>query len=479
MPRRRCLRFRPSLGRSLAAFLLLPAALPAGAAAAAATPTPRGAKPHHHAKPKIVPSEVALAPTLIATPGATVTMPPVGLSIEYPVMAHDLGSEACPPAALTAELERLGSPPIELGGVSQDSTAPSGALSGPATSWETANLFSLPSPFWEQLHCLLGAAKDPLTVGLNVRTGTPVWAAAIAAEARVAATNGLSFSLGNEPDLYDLPNYAALAKPMPGAEAAAASLYLKLAGALREAIGSAALVGPELARPEDWQNQLAHVLSQLGAQTVGVHSYPLSACRSSRAVTLAGLLSAQAANAPARLRWVVEAAQALGLPAILSEANSASCGGLAGVSDAPAAGVWAARYVLSALKTGFREVRFHFSGDPYDPFIVHGTEVVPRPLESALVALNQWLPMGATLRSIPRVRDLVATAIGEPGGSFLVILDNERSDVRPVLLRGTPAVTVTLLNAQTPGLTTYTAADKHGSIRLSLAPNTVVAIDPS
>ena len=36
------------------------------------------------------------------------------------------------------------------------------------------------------------------------------------AGAQSAATNGLDFSLGNEPDLYDLPNYSSLDKPQAG-----------------------------------------------------------------------------------------------------------------------------------------------------------------------------------------------------------------------------------------------------------------------
>ena len=94
-------------------------------------------------------------------------MPPVGLSIEYSVIAAELGTGACPPAALVGELLRLGSPPLALAGASQDLTVPSGALTGTPASWETATLYSLPGSFWSQLHCLLSSVKEPLTVGIN------------------------------------------------------------------------------------------------------------------------------------------------------------------------------------------------------------------------------------------------------------------------------------------------------------------------
>ena len=422
------------------------------------------------------PSEVALTPKLTARPGVTVTMPPIGLSIEYSVMAEDLGGASCPPAALGAELLRLGSPPLALAGVSQDLTAPSGALPGQRSSWETATLYSLPAAFWGQLHCLLGTAKDPLTVGLDMRIGDLAWAAQMAEGAQSAATAGLSFSLGNEPDLYGLPNYSSLDKPLPGAEADEASLYLQLASYLRPAVGSAAIIGPELARPASWRAQLPRVIAQLRPQTVGVHLYPLTTCRSPREVTLGGLLSAEAADAPARLAWVVADARAAALPAIISEANSASCGGRAGVSDSPAAAVWAVRFVLSALKTGFGEVRFHFSGNSYDPFIVSGGAVARRPLESALVELGQWLPVGSSLHSVAGVRELLATAVRVPGGGTVLILDNERARARPLLLRTAHGVRVQLLQAARAGLTAESLSPSGGRIRLSVPASSVLAV---
>lgn len=464
-----------ALAPALVAALFALACGPVGAAAASTGL--RGKEgPSAGTKVNAHPSEVTLTPQLTAAGGVAVTTAPVGLSIEYPVMAEDLGSAPCPPPALAAQLLQLGSPPLELGGVSQDMTAPAGALSGPPASWDTATLYSLPPAFWSQLHCLLAAAKDPLTVGLDVRTGSLSWATQMATEAESAATAGLSFSLGNEPDLYALPNYESLDKPFAGEEAAAASLYIQLAGALRGALGGAPLVGPELARAGDWRDQLPRVIEQLHEQTVGVHLYPLTACASPRAVTIGGLLSPQAADGPTRYAWVSADARAAGLPAIISEANSASCGGLSGVSDSPAAAVWAVRFVLSALKAGFQEVRFHFSGNSYDPFILRGGEVLTRPLERALIALNQWLPVGATLHTVPGVRELLATAAGQPGGGIVLILDNERAEARPVLLRGARSVRTALFEPDRAGAQTGMLSSAHGRIRFTVAANSVLAL---
>ena len=60
--------------------------------------------------------------------------------------------------------------------------------------------------------------------------------------------------------------------------------------------------------------------------------------------------------------------------------------------------------------------------DPLDYLgtsIVNGEEVRSRPLESALAALNQWLPIGSSLRQL-NIRGLVASAISHPVGPVAV-----------------------------------------------------------
>jgi hypothetical protein len=325
---------------------------------------------------------------------------------------------------------------------------------------------------------LISATGDPLTVGLNMKTGQPSWTSQMVAGAQSAATNGLDFSLGNEPDLYNLPNYASLAKPQGGEETLMVDRYLQLASSMQQAIGGAPLVGPELAIAARWRHELPRVISTLHESMVGVHLYPLTACPSPKVATVDELLTARSAEAPETLAWVVQDADAAGVPAIISEANSASCGGQPGVSDSPAAAVWAVRFVLSALKTGFREVRFHFSGGPYDAFIVHGNEVTPRPLDSALVALNQWLPVGATLQTVTGVHGLLTTAIsGDPSGPQL-IFDNESTRPQTVVLRGPAGVRIEVLSANRAGLDTGELESAGGRIKLVVATNSVVAVLP-
>ena len=240
------------------------------------------------------------------------------------------------------------------------------------------------------------------------------------------------------------------------------------------------MIGPELSSPEHWKASLTRVIAAIHAQTLGIHVYPLSVCRTPLAATISGLLEPSVADTPDGLGWVIADADGAGIPAIISEANSVSCGGKAGVSDTPAAGVWALRFVLSALKTGFREVRFHFSGDPYDPFVMDGSELLNRPLESAMAALNQWLPVGSTIRSIPvsgaGAGRVVASSFATPAGALMLVLDNEQTTNQTILLKGAAKVSVQELSPLRAGLLPYTLPATHKIVQLTLPANTVAAL---
>jgi hypothetical protein len=339
-------------------------------------------------------------------------------------------------------------------------------------------LFTLPAAFWSQLHCLLSAVKGPLTAGINLKTGELAWATQMVAGAESAATNGLNFALGNEPDLYVLPNYSALGTKFSEQEdATAIDIYLKLVANLEQAIGtSLPVVGPELAAASHWRRQFSGVISALHMRMVGAHLYPLSACKEPHAVKTSVLLEEGLGNSPTSLGWVVAAADGAGVPAIISEANSVSCGGGNGVANSPASAVWAVRFVLSALKTGFREVRFHFSGAAYDPFVVSGGSVSYRPIYSALAALNRWLPVGSSLRGASAPGGLKATALsGNPGGPQ-IIFDNEHSRALTATVPATHAVHVQVLSAAGSGLQTRTVPPRGGRVTVSVPGNSVLAV---
>jgi hypothetical protein len=78
----------------------------------------------------------------------------------------------------------------------------------------------------------------------------------------------------------------------------------------------------------------------LHLRTIDAHFYPLDGCRDPAARRPRTLLSRRIQTKLDERVRLARDARAAGLKAVISEANSVSCGGVAGVSDEPAAAVW-------------------------------------------------------------------------------------------------------------------------------------------
>ena len=403
-----------------------------------------------------------------APAGAAVTLKaaPVGLSVEYQVLERDMGSAPCPPPALVSALRGLGTPVLRIGGDSQDQTAPTGTPPQPGVS-------DLEAGFWSRLRCLERETSLPIVVGINLASDQPAWAAQIAAAARSAVpASRLGLELGNEPDIYGVHvpwwNGRALSHaPMPFA------VYLSRARAARARIGPGARVeGPDFASGR-WVAHVPALIHGLGLSAVDAHFYPLAACSPGSTASAAELLSrAVVAKIFERISIVRDAAAAA-LPALVSESNSVSCGGVTGVSDGPAAAVWGARAVLEALRAGFTSVRFHSSGGRYDPFVVRGSTVTTRPLYLALRAIAPLLVAGGRLEWIPGAHALNGMALVTPRTTFL---SNYGSSPQSVTVSARGSAEVTAILAGGPVVARNTVRASGGRARVELPPDSLVAI---
>jgi hypothetical protein len=408
-----------------------------------------------------------------APQGAAVTIgrDPIGLSIEYPLLAHDLGGGACPSAALLRTLRALGSPTIRIGGDSQDAVAPAGTPAQPGVT-------DLPRDFWSQVACLERETQTPIVVGLNLASGETAWAAQLAASARAAIPAArLSFELGNEPDIYGAPvpwwnGHALLGTHMPW------PTYLQRARAVEAVIGPGSVVeGPDFASGR-WVRRVPMLARTLHLRILDAHFYPLDACRDPTEATAASLLSRQIQTKLDERVRLVRDARAQRLAAVISETNSVSCGGVAGISDEPAAAVWAVRMVLQALRDGFAAVRFHASGGAYDPFVVNAGVVTPRPLYLGLLSAAGLLRAGAVLRAIPNAASLDALAITRSDGARSFVLSNYAATPRWVTLAAPAGARVSVLSivASAPAVRRGVLVATRGRARVELPPNSVDAI---
>jgi hypothetical protein len=411
-------------------------------------------------------------PSAGRAPSAVTRQLPFGISIEYPLLEKALGPGTCPSQALVTTFRELGSPPVRIGGDSQD-------LAGPSPTYH----YFVPPSFWPVLGCFARETGAQITVGLNFGDGSVAdnLAMITAAEQTVPASQ-LSFSLGNEPDLYTrshvLHNEPHFRVPAYRPAHWSAAAYAREWRARLAMLGPIRLEGPDLAGP-GWRAGVAALLRNDPPYQLNTHIYPTTACDPHPTATAKRLLSRRASiDVPGERAWLLAAARTAHRPAIISETNSASCGGEPGVSNTPVATVWAVRYVVAALLAGFEQVRFHSAGTAYDAFAFNpnGT-VTRRPLANALFFIHRWIPVASRLTSTATVPPVFAVTIRHHGATSTIVSSFASHTLElPIKIQG-PRKRLT-----TDTLATWSPADLTGSLpvvahhaRLKLAPNTVVA----
>jgi hypothetical protein len=400
---------------------------------------------------------------------------PFGLSLEYPLMEKALGPGPCPSPALVATLRELGSPSLRIGGDSQD-------LAGPTAAYR----YFIPPSFWSTLGCLARQSGVQVTVGLNFATSPLADELTTIAEAEQAIpATQLSFTLGNEPDLYGISH---IFPDEPGVEIPAfrpspwtAQEYASEWQNRRDELGPIRIEGPDLAGI-GWQTTIGPMLHSDPPDVLDVHAYPTSAC-GAPLTTAARLLTEHASvGLVEKYDWLLNLAQTLHKPAIVSESNSASCGGKPGVSNTPVAGVWAARYVVAALLGGFQQVRFHSAGGSYDPLVFNPNGTVTlQPLGQALLFLHHWIPLGSRIGPAARVPGVLAAVVSDGEHTSMIVSSfSSKPTTYEVEVPGAAGRvrSETLTTSSSVEAGAWVTVRAHRA-RLPLAPNTVVAIRTS
>lgn len=419
---------------------------------------------------------------------------PFGLSIEYPLMERMLANQPCPGKALVRALREMGSPTVRIGGDSQD-------LAGPTPAYH----YVVPPLFWPTLGCLARETGIQLTVGLNFAEG-PISddETTIAAAEQAIPPTQLTFSLGNEPDLYGishiLPNEPWFTVPAYRPSPWTAGEYANQWATRRTQLGAIRIEGPDLAGI-GWRVQVGKLLKHDPPNTMTVHAYPTVACGSAGPPTTASRLLSEhtSVGLVEKYDWLLATARAAHRAAVISESNSASCGGKPGVSDTPVAGVWAARYVVAALLRGWSQVRFHMAATSYDPFVVEANGAIAlRPLGHALLSLHRWIPLGSHISPFTLPPPPTVSGKGHtPGGAgkqrepdmlaaevttathTTVIVSSFATKPKPFVV----PVPGTARQVRMDTLTRTSAIEARGAVtvrghraRIVLAPNTVVAV---
>ena len=120
--------------------------------------------------------------------------------------------------------------------------------------------------------------------------------------------------------------------------------------------------------------------------SLSIHNYPTSTCKlwrkAKHTVTMSSLLSWRASRGTALLYApLARTAHDHNVPFVLGEANSASCGGQANVSDTLGAALWSLDYLSEMSQVGVSQVAFHGGPtDYYTPMALNASTLQVRPL---------------------------------------------------------------------------------------------------
>ncbi len=285
-------------------------------------------------------------------------------------LAYVLGDPGAPNTGFFTFMKDLGPGILRLGGNSQDNTC-----------W---NPKAAPHPKWCQgpitrgllklYSTAVGAAGWRMILGLNLRQNSPRWALSEVTQGvakEIAADQVLGFEIGNEPDLFGrTPARPKTYSPKDYVKDALGYIHAFRANPIARKYD---FVAPAVCC--GWRNpdDLDTILKGIGPdlKLVSVHNYTTTTC-GQRNVTVAELLSpAHVKSFDELSRKLVAVAHQNNLPIALAETNSASCGGMAGVSNAFASAVWGLDYMFNVAGDGYTNINFHFSyrtgGSAYNP----------------------------------------------------------------------------------------------------------------
>ncbi len=331
--------------------------------------------------------------------------------------------------------------------------------------------YELTPAYLARIRALVERDRVKLIVDLNLLTDSPLTAAAWARAAETSLPRGsiLGFEIGNEPDLYERRYWVNLtarspldtpAMPLELTPDTYVQDFASYARVLGEGSPDIPLVGPAVGHPRVGLPFISTLIAdqrpELGMVTG--HLYPYSACvknpKSAGYPTVARLLSRHATSAFATdIASAVALSHGSGLTFRLTEFNSVTCGGKAGVSNTFATALWAPDALFTAMRAGVSGANLHVRQDTINAaFTINRHGLRPRPLLYGLMLFTRTLgPQAQLVRlhlAAARSLDLSAWAVQVKGRILHVLLIDKGSRTAQVDLRlpaTTPAAVQRLL----------------------------------
>ena len=277
------------------------------------------------------------------------------------VAQYALGTPEAPNSVFFRFLRNLGPGILRLGGNSQDNTCWN-LQAAPHRDWCKGELTSGDLRLFSKA---AAASGWRLIVGVNLKQNSPAWALSevkdgIAKQIKRQEIMGLE--LGNEPDLFARDG----SRPADYSPADQVNEFAAYRETFRHdpVAKQYAMIGP--ATCCKWHNarDLGAFIDGVGASSLKLattHSYLLTTCGGKK-TTIEELLAPELMKRfDDQARELVAAARERHVPLALAETNSASCGGMPGVSNAFAAALWGLDSLFSGAEDGYSGINFHIS----------------------------------------------------------------------------------------------------------------------
>ena len=272
-----------------------------------------------------------------------------------------------------------------------------------------------------------------------------------------------SLVCGNEPDLYVNNGY----RPAGYSSSAYVTEVNGCLNVLRAQAPGVALSGPDTAGP-GWLANYAS-LERGRVTLLNDHHYPLSNCNGPNG-TATGLIAASKRTSEAGLiASAATSARNNSMQLIMSEVNSAACGGIAGVSNTYAAALWALDYVFAGVENGAQGMYFHGALDQacsgYTVLCeTAANQYRPQPIYYGLLFAQQ-AGTGAVLpTSISTSANVAAHTVRSADGTVRVVIANLGADtVQTSLKAGSRNGAGSLIRLTAPALTATTGVQIQGA----------------
>ncbi len=383
-----------------------------------------------------IPVTVAFNPL---DPGRPVAQRFLGLSFEMAALSQLV--QYANHGNLVELLRSLGPGMLRFGGITADENVAWTDSQTPRPAWATSTIGPA------QLNELGTLARRSgwqvlLTVGMAHYEPT-VAAREVAAAHRALGPYLAAVEIGNEPNSYGSHGFRELPWIAQG--------YEEEASAYREAIEALTpdvpIAGPDVSGSgafSEWGEEEA--LAQSPVLLTG-HHYPLG-CAQTPTPSIELLLSSAGRGAAAlSLASYMAVSELRGIPLRIDEANTVSCGGVAGISDTFASALWATGYITQAMAAGTTGI--NLQGNPTncvgytplcapDPTALAQGELRAQPEWYALLLTRALIgdrPLPTTI-SAEGTPNIVAAGFSGPGHSLKVVLcNNEPEGTSPLAVQ--------------------------------------------